>query len=80
LAVWFLNSIGRQTLKLPCRPELRSSLIATGSEYVARHAWEQRKRDYLELVDSLPALASRPWLAGPSHAFTGNSAKKTLHL
>jgi hypothetical protein len=31
-------------------------------------------------VDSLPALASRPWLAGPSHAFTGNSAKKTLHL
>lgn len=32
---------------------LRESLIAKGYEYVDRHSWEMRKRDYLELVDSL---------------------------
>ncbi len=32
---------------------LRESLIAGGLEYVSRHSWGSRKRDYLELVDSL---------------------------
>ncbi|MCC6344081.1 MAG: glycosyltransferase [Bryobacterales bacterium] len=32
---------------------LRESLVQRGFEYVARHSWETRKKDYLELVDRL---------------------------
>jgi glycosyltransferase involved in cell wall biosynthesis len=32
---------------------LRDALIARGYEYVNRNSWDSRKRDYLELVDSL---------------------------
>jgi glycosyltransferase involved in cell wall biosynthesis/peptidoglycan/xylan/chitin deacetylase (PgdA/CDA1 family) len=32
---------------------LRESLIASGLEYVSHHGWDLRRRDYLELVDSL---------------------------
>lgn len=32
---------------------LRDTLIRNGYEYVDRHSWDARKRDYLELVDSL---------------------------
>jgi glycosyltransferase involved in cell wall biosynthesis len=32
---------------------LRESLIAKGYEYVDRHGWENKKREYLDLVDSL---------------------------
>ena len=34
-------------------PELRKSLSVNGTEYVARHSWDQKKRQYLDLVDSL---------------------------
>jgi hypothetical protein len=33
--------------------ELRESLIARGYEYVARNGWDQKKQEYLELIDSL---------------------------
>ena len=33
--------------------ELRDSLIANGYEYVQRHGWDAKKKEYLELVDSL---------------------------
>lgn len=33
--------------------ELRESLVARGYEYVARHGWDQKKQEYLELIDSL---------------------------
>jgi glycosyltransferase involved in cell wall biosynthesis len=33
--------------------DLREALITSGHEYVVRHNWDARKRDYLELVDSL---------------------------
>jgi glycosyltransferase involved in cell wall biosynthesis len=33
--------------------ELRRSLVARASEYVARHSWANRQADYLQLVDSL---------------------------
>jgi glycosyltransferase involved in cell wall biosynthesis len=32
---------------------LRSALVAGGYEYADRHNWDVRKRDYLELIDSL---------------------------
>ena len=35
------------------RKSLRESLVANGHEYVARHSWDSRKKDYLDLVDSL---------------------------
>lgn len=37
---------------------LRDSLIANGYEYVERHGWDARKRDYLELVDSLTSAGA----------------------
>jgi len=32
---------------------LRKALIAVGNDYVDRNDWDIRKKDYLELVDSL---------------------------
>ncbi|HWP83810.1 MAG TPA: glycosyltransferase, partial [Terriglobia bacterium] len=37
--------------------ELRESLIAAGRDYARRHNWESRKRDYLQLVDTLTTEA-----------------------
>ena len=33
--------------------ELRRGMVARASEYVSRNSWENRKADYLELVDRL---------------------------
>lgn len=33
--------------------DLRESLIARGYEYVERHCWDQKKKEYLDLIDSL---------------------------
>lgn len=32
---------------------LRESLIARGREYVERHSWNQKRKEYLDLIDSL---------------------------
>ena len=34
-------------------PAMRDALIAKGFEYVARHSWDQKRKEYLDLVDSL---------------------------
>lgn len=34
---------------------LRTGLIANGYEYVARHCWDQKRKEYLDLVESLLA-------------------------
>ena len=36
---------------------LREALVAGGYEYVDRHGWDRRKKDYLQLVDSLSTEA-----------------------
>lgn len=36
-------------------PASRDALIAKGLEYAARHSWDQKKMEYLDLVDSLCA-------------------------
>lgn len=36
-------------------PTMREALIAKGLEYAARHGWDQKKKEYLDLVDSLCA-------------------------
>ena len=33
--------------------ELRQSLAKSGYEYVKRHGWDQKKKEYLDLIDSL---------------------------
>ncbi len=33
--------------------ELRESLVAAGYEYADKHSWNQRKKDYLNLIDAL---------------------------
>ena len=34
-------------------PLLREALVANGFEYVARHGWDVKRKDYLNLVDAL---------------------------
>lgn len=36
---------------------LRESLIVRGYEYVERHGWDQKKKEYLDLIDSLSTEA-----------------------
>jgi hypothetical protein len=33
--------------------DLRDSLIARGYEYVERNGWDQKKKEYLDLIDFL---------------------------
>jgi glycosyltransferase involved in cell wall biosynthesis len=35
--------------------ELRQSLVARGYEYVERNSWDRKKKEYLDLIDSLSA-------------------------
>jgi glycosyltransferase involved in cell wall biosynthesis len=39
--------------------DLRESLVARGYEYVERHGWDQKKNEYLNLIDS---LSTEPFL------------------
>jgi glycosyltransferase involved in cell wall biosynthesis len=39
---------------------LREKLVANALEYSTRHSWEQRKQDYLQLVDQLVAREPNP--------------------
>jgi hypothetical protein len=34
-------------------PDLRESLITRGYEYVEQNSWGQKKKEYLDLIDSL---------------------------
>jgi glycosyltransferase involved in cell wall biosynthesis len=40
-------------LEVLTKDEVRRSLIANAAEYVSRHSWENRRLDYLHLVDGL---------------------------
>jgi glycosyltransferase involved in cell wall biosynthesis len=49
---------------------LRESLAARGYEYVVRHGWDQKKKEYLDLIDSLSTelfldVEPPPSLSGP---------------
>jgi glycosyltransferase involved in cell wall biosynthesis len=48
-------SLAREIIELLRKPELRSEMTARAAEYAARNSWENRKTDYLNLVDSLCA-------------------------
>jgi glycosyltransferase involved in cell wall biosynthesis len=50
-------------LEVIANKALRTALIAAGYEYVANHSWDVRKKDYLDLVDTLSDKSSRI----PSH-------------
>jgi len=52
-----VNALAEALLEVIENPELRESLIAGGLEYVERHSWDSRKRDYIELVDTLTTEA-----------------------
>ena len=49
------DSLAREMIELLRKPELRSEMTARATEYAARNSWENRKADYLNLVDSLCA-------------------------
>jgi glycosyltransferase involved in cell wall biosynthesis/peptidoglycan/xylan/chitin deacetylase (PgdA/CDA1 family) len=46
--------------------ELRESLIAAGTEYVSRHAWDVKKQDYLDLLDTLTTESFEEFHAPPA--------------
>jgi glycosyltransferase involved in cell wall biosynthesis len=49
---------------------LRESLIARGYEYVERNGWDQKKGEYLNLIDSLATerFADAPLISRPASA------------
>lgn len=47
------ESMANAMLDVIQSPGLRDSLVERGYEYVERHGWDQKKKDYLELIDSL---------------------------
>jgi glycosyltransferase involved in cell wall biosynthesis len=49
------DALAREMLVLLRDVELRRRITAQASEYAAAHCWENRKADYLSLVDSLCA-------------------------
>jgi glycosyltransferase involved in cell wall biosynthesis len=55
-------------IELLRKPELRGEMTARAAEYAARNSWENRKADYLNLVDSL--CASNGKKNGAQPAFT----------
>jgi glycosyltransferase involved in cell wall biosynthesis len=47
------QAMAEAMLEVIANKDLRSALIAGGYEYVANHSWDVRKKDYLDLVDTL---------------------------
>jgi glycosyltransferase involved in cell wall biosynthesis len=49
------NDMSRAMLDVIGRPELRDSLVSKGYEYCELNGWAQKKKEYLDLIDSLSA-------------------------
>ena len=47
------DALAKAILEVLCNDELRKNMIARASEYAVLNSWENRKDDYLRLVDSL---------------------------
>ena len=47
------EALANAILDVVKNPELRASLIQRGYEYAEQHGWGQKKKEYLDLVDSL---------------------------
>jgi glycosyltransferase involved in cell wall biosynthesis len=47
------EAMAQAMLEVASNKNLRDSLIARGLEYVKRNGWDQKKREYLDLIDSL---------------------------
>jgi glycosyltransferase involved in cell wall biosynthesis/peptidoglycan/xylan/chitin deacetylase (PgdA/CDA1 family) len=47
------EAMAQAMLEVASNKDLRDSLIARGLEYVKRNGWDQKKREYLDLIDSL---------------------------
>ena len=48
-----VDALTAAMLEMIRNPEQRQAMAARASEYAARHSWETRKADYLNLVDSI---------------------------
>jgi glycosyltransferase involved in cell wall biosynthesis/peptidoglycan/xylan/chitin deacetylase (PgdA/CDA1 family) len=47
------SAMAQAMLDVVRNPQLRESLVARGYEYVSRHGWQQKRNDYLDLIDVL---------------------------
>jgi len=54
-----VDDLAKRMLLLIRDRQLRQRLVARASEYVQENNWRVKKRDYLELVDSLTSLGTR---------------------
>jgi glycosyltransferase involved in cell wall biosynthesis len=50
-----IDALAEAILDVAGNEELRNSLVAQGLEYVERNGWEEKKKEYLDLVDTLSA-------------------------
>jgi glycosyltransferase involved in cell wall biosynthesis len=50
------KALARQMLAVLRDAEMRREMVRRASEYAATHSWENRKADYLALIDSLCAI------------------------
>jgi hypothetical protein len=57
-------AMARAMLDVINDPSLRESLVARGYEYVERNGWGRKKKEYLDLIDSLSAESFEA--AGPA--------------
>jgi glycosyltransferase involved in cell wall biosynthesis len=63
--------------------ELRESLIRRGYEYVERHGWDQKKKGYLDLIDSLATedFAGIPGVGSAlEHTFADPAAQPSVRV
>jgi glycosyltransferase involved in cell wall biosynthesis len=50
-----IDALAEAILDVAGNEKLRNSLVAQGLEYVERNGWEEKKKEYLDLVDTLSA-------------------------
>jgi glycosyltransferase involved in cell wall biosynthesis len=64
------KSMAEAMLEVVENKTLRDSLIANGYKYVARHSWDTKRDDYLNLVDRLTADAVADYSPTAEHCVT----------
>jgi glycosyltransferase involved in cell wall biosynthesis len=57
------DELAKAILDLYANPKLREMLARNGLEYAREQSWENRKNDYLAVIDSFPSRESRSYLS-----------------
>jgi glycosyltransferase involved in cell wall biosynthesis len=74
------DALAEAMLHLIRQPALRNKMVARASEYAASNSWERRKKDYLNLVDSLIGGSVPPGAIGAGVACAGMESLEATGL